>query len=99
MFLPGAGRTSFFFKELISQTHKITTDAMGFCALKDNYRVTPVPWSLVCVGGGRQIPPEALSRSVPGPDTVLMSAVACYLREASQQSWGAGSIISPDLQM
>lgn len=86
MFLPGPGRTSFFFKELISQTHKITTDAMGVCALKDNYRVTPVPWSLVCVGGGRQIPPEALSRSVPGPDTVLMSAVACYLRKASPQS-------------
>lgn len=41
------GRTSFFFKEPISQTHKIATHAMGVCALKDNYRATPPPWRLV----------------------------------------------------
>lgn len=44
--LPRPGRTSFFLKELISQTHKITTNAMRVCALKDNYRVTPSPWRL-----------------------------------------------------
>lgn len=40
--LPGPGRTSFFLEELISQIHKITRNAMGVCAVKDNYRVTPL---------------------------------------------------------
>lgn len=56
--LPGPGRTSFFFKELISQTHKIATNANGVCALKDNYRVTPRHWRLV---GGTHSQPEAPS--------------------------------------
>lgn len=41
--LPRPGRTSFCLKELISQTHKITTNAMRVCALKDNDRVTLPP--------------------------------------------------------
>lgn len=53
----GPGRTSVFFKELISQTRKITTHAMGVCALKDNYRVTPPPWRLVW-GRGAHPPPQ-----------------------------------------
>lgn len=44
---PGPGRTSFFFKEPIFQTHKITRNTMGVCALKDNYRVTHPPWRLL----------------------------------------------------
>lgn len=41
--LPRPGRMSFCLKELISQTHKITTNAMRVCALKDNDRVTLPP--------------------------------------------------------
>ena len=45
--LPRPGRTSFFSEQLISQTHKLTRNTMGVCALKDNYRVTPLAWRLV----------------------------------------------------
>lgn len=57
--LPRPGRTSFFLKELMSQTHKITTNAMRVCALKDNYRVTLPPWRLWEGGGGSPDRPRA----------------------------------------
>lgn len=54
--LPRPGRTRFFFKELISQTHKITPNAVGVCVLKDNYRVTSPPWTLVGTEDSPKVP-------------------------------------------